>query len=109
MSGITVDGIEVEPCDYAHLLLWVQRLDARVSKLEQAAQPDPDRRARLAADELRGYQHSGNDADEWGQGPAYCETCHQPMQHVRPGKWQCDNEACVGNWTYRGDSRTSLR
>ena len=36
--------------------------------------------------------------------PHVCGDCGTPLQHVQPGKWQCDNTFCSSKreWTVKG-------
>ena len=29
----------------------------------------------------------------------FCGDCGEPLEYVRPGKWQCNNEKCLSNIT----------
>jgi len=36
-------------------------------------------------------------SDSTAPDTAWCGQCNQPMTHIGPSKWQCDNAECEGN------------
>lgn len=96
---------------FDHAQSEIVRLREELDAARRAADEADQENGRLRT-EIENFQHVAVDFFERslgfgddGESDAICGGCGQPMEHVRPGKWQCNHcaeitayHATTGDW-----------